>query len=69
MGEFPKAFVVLQADSAEQRADELMAWVNSQLATYKQIREMEFIESIPSNSSGKILRRVLKEREQQMQQP
>ena len=64
VGEFPKAFVVLQADSRDQRADELMAWVNNQLATYKQIREMEFIDSIPRNPSGKILRRVLKEREQ-----
>ncbi|MHB8596514.1 MAG: AMP-binding enzyme [Ktedonobacteraceae bacterium] len=66
VGEFPKAFVVLQVGSAEQRADELMAWVNSQLAPYKQIREMEFIENIPRNPSGKILRRVLKEREQQL---
>jgi acyl-coenzyme A synthetase/AMP-(fatty) acid ligase len=68
VGEYPKAFVVLQANSAEQPADELMAWVNSQLATYKQIREMEFIDAIPRNPSGKILRRILKEREQQMGQ-
>ncbi|HLJ32809.1 MAG TPA: AMP-binding protein [Ktedonobacteraceae bacterium] len=68
VGEFPKAFVVLQDDSPQQRADELMTWVNNQLATYKQIREMEFIDSIPRNPSGKILRRVLKEREQQMGQ-
>ncbi|HVB23644.1 MAG TPA: AMP-binding protein [Ktedonobacteraceae bacterium] len=68
VGEYPKAFVVLQANSTEQPADELMAWANSQLATYKQIREMEFIDAIPRNPSGKILRRVLKEREQQMGQ-
>lgn len=65
-GEYPKAFVVLHENSTEQPANELMAWVNSQLATYKQIREMEFIDTIPRNPSGKILRRVLKEREQQM---
>ncbi|MEO8973898.1 MAG: long-chain-fatty-acid--CoA ligase [Ktedonobacteraceae bacterium] len=66
VGEFPKAFVVLQLDSTRQSADELITWVNNQLATYKQIREMEFIDTIPRNPSGKILRRVLKEREQQM---
>ncbi|HLX41341.1 MAG TPA: long-chain-fatty-acid--CoA ligase [Ktedonobacteraceae bacterium] len=68
VGEYPKAFVVLQSNSTEQSADELMAWVNSQLASYKQIREMEFIDAIPRNPSGKILRRVLKEREQQIGQ-
>lgn len=68
VGEYPKAFVVLQSNSTEQPADELTAWVNNQLASYKQIREMEFIDAIPRNPSGKILRRVLKEREQQMSQ-
>lgn len=64
-GEVPKAFVVLRKGSEDQRTDELMAWVNSKLATFKQIREMEFIATIPRNPSGKILRRVLKEQEQQ----
>jgi len=64
-GEFPKAFVVLRAGYTESSSDEVMAWVNRQLATYKQIRELEFINIIPRNPSGKILRRVLKEREQQ----
>ena len=68
-GEVPKAFVVLRKDSADQRADELMAWVNSKLATFKQIRELEFIAAIPRNPSGKILRRVLKEQEQQKMGP
>lgn len=62
-GEIPKAFVVLKKGSEDQAADELMAWVNSKLATYKHIRELEYIDSIPRNPSGKILRRVLKELE------
>ena len=64
-GEVPKAFVVLRASYENQNADELMAWVNGKLATYKNVREVEFIEAIPRNPSGKILRRVLKEQEQQ----
>ena len=64
-GEFPKAFIVLRTTHIEQSADELMTWVNSQLATYKHVREMEYIDAIPRNPSGKILRRILKEQEQQ----
>jgi long-chain acyl-CoA synthetase len=62
-GEVPKAFVVLRAGYEHQSADELMAWTNGKLATYKNVREIEFIDAIPRNPSGKILRRVLKEQE------
>src|SRR6266571_2956512 len=65
-GEVPKAFVVLRAGYEQQDRDELMAWINGKLATYKNVREVEFIEAIPRNPSGKILRRVLKEQERQM---
>ncbi len=63
-GEIPKAFVVLREGHEQQQPDELVAWVNSKMATYKHIREIEYTDSIPRNPSGKILRRVLKEREQ-----
>ncbi len=62
-GEVPKAFVVLKAGYENQSADELMAWVNGKLATFKNVREVEFIDAIPRNPSGKILRRVFKEQE------
>jgi acyl-coenzyme A synthetase/AMP-(fatty) acid ligase len=42
-----------------------MEWVNGKLATYKNVHEIEFIDAIPRNPSGKILRRVLKEQERQ----
>ncbi len=64
-GEIPKAFVVLRAGYENQRADELLAWANGKLATYKNVREIEFVEAIPRNPSGKILRRILKEQERQ----
>ena len=62
-GEVPKAFVLLKMGSEDQSADDLLAWANSKLAGYKNVREIEFIDSIPRNPSGKILRRVLKEQE------
>jgi acyl-coenzyme A synthetase/AMP-(fatty) acid ligase len=35
--------------------------VSSQLASYKQIRLVEFIDTIPKSASGKILRRELRQ--------
>jgi long-chain acyl-CoA synthetase len=63
-GEIPKAFVVLREGHESQPAQELMEWVNLRLAAYKHVRAIEYIDAIPRNPSGKILRRVLKELEQ-----
>ncbi len=61
-GEIPKAFVVLKAGSAASDR-ELMDYVGEQVATFKRVREIEFVDAIPKNPSGKLLRRVLVERE------
>jgi acyl-CoA synthetase (AMP-forming)/AMP-acid ligase II len=59
-GEVPKAFVVLNGQAT---ADEIMAFVAERLAPYKKPRALEVIEQIPKSPSGKILRRLLIERE------
>jgi acyl-CoA synthetase (AMP-forming)/AMP-acid ligase II len=59
-GEIPKAFVVLR-DPVEPA--ELMAYVAERVSAYKRIRLIEVIDAIPKSASGKILRRVLVERE------
>ena len=56
----PKAFVVLKSEAT---AEELMAFVAERVAPYKKVRRLEFVEQIPKSPSGKILRRVLVERE------
>ena len=62
-GEVPKAFVVLKPDQ-EASAEEIMEFVSGHVSTYKQIRAVEFIDEIPKSLSGKILRRVLRDREE-----
>jgi acyl-coenzyme A synthetase/AMP-(fatty) acid ligase len=64
-GEVPKAFVVLKADEASRAvsADAIMAFVAARVAPHKRIRRLEFIEQIPKSASGKILRRVLVQRD------
>jgi 4-coumarate--CoA ligase len=58
-GEVPKAFVVLR-EGATATAAELVEFLDGRLAGYKRIRHLEFIEAVPRNPSGKILRRELR---------
>jgi acyl-CoA synthetase (AMP-forming)/AMP-acid ligase II len=58
-GEIPRAFVVRKGAVT---AEELMAFVAEQVASYKKVRRLEFIDAIPKSASGKILRRLLKDR-------
>jgi acyl-CoA synthetase (AMP-forming)/AMP-acid ligase II len=61
-GEVPKAFVVLKGEASE---EEIKKFVSERVAPYKKIRQIEFIEQIPKSPSGKILRRVLVQRERE----
>jgi long-chain acyl-CoA synthetase len=61
-GEIPKALVILRPGE-EVAAETLMEFVESRVAGYKKIREVEFVTSIPKTASGKVLRRVLIEAE------
>ncbi len=61
-GEIPKAFVVASTDISEQQ---VMEFVAEQVSPQKKIRRVEFIDEIPKSLSGKILRRVLVDRERE----
>lgn len=61
-GELPKAFVV-KAPGAELDEEAVMSYIASKVADFKQVKVVEFRESIPKSASGKILKRVLKEEE------
>ena len=59
MGEVVKLFVVKLADSALTEAD-LIAWCRDNMANYKVPRQVEFLEQMPMNASGKILKTALR---------
>jgi acyl-CoA synthetase (AMP-forming)/AMP-acid ligase II len=59
-GEVPKAIIVLRQETT---AEEIMDFVAERVAPHKRLRYLEFIVKIPRSPSGKILRRVLVERE------
>ena len=64
-GEVVKAFVVLRPGYAasEDLALELQRHVQQTTAPYKYPRKVEFVEALPKNPSGKVLRRELRDRE------
>ena len=61
-GEIPMAFVVLKEPMSE--AD-IMAFVADNVAPHKKIRKLALVDEIPKSAAGKILRRVLVEKERQ----
>jgi long-chain acyl-CoA synthetase len=61
-GEIPKALVILRP-GADLTPEALIEFVESRIAGYKKVREVEFVASIPKTASGKILRRLLIEAE------
>ena len=61
-GETVKAFVVLE-EGAEATGDELSEFCKGKLGDFKIPRQWEFIDALPRNPSGKVLKYILKERE------
>lgn len=59
-GEAPKAFVVLK-QGHKINDEELKEYVKGRVAEFKRIKDIMFLDSLPKNPSGKLLRRVLKE--------
>jgi acyl-CoA synthetase (AMP-forming)/AMP-acid ligase II len=60
-GEIPKAFVVVKPGE-ELTAAAVQEFVAAHVAHYKQVRQVEFVDEIPKSASGKILRRLLRDR-------
>jgi acyl-CoA synthetase (AMP-forming)/AMP-acid ligase II len=61
-GQRLKAFVVLEEGASLSEA-ELGAHVKANLASYKTPREVEFLDELPRNATGKVLKRELHARE------
>ncbi|MGL3609159.1 AMP-binding protein [Rhizobium sp. G187] len=63
--EIVKAFVVLQegVSPSEALAGEIRDWVKSRLSMHEYPREVEFVTELPLTTSGKVIRRLLRDRE------
>lgn len=60
-GEVVKAFIV-RKPNAELDAEALIAWSRENMASYKAPRAVSFIDALPTTGAGKVLRRLLKDK-------
>ena len=61
-GEVPKGIIVLKEPT---EPEAILEFVAERVAPHKRIRYLEFVDKIPKSPSGKILRRVLVDREKE----
>lgn len=57
--EVPKAFIVLKSGHSME-AEELFAFCRAKLASFKTPKYVEFVDTLPRNASGKVLKRDLR---------
>jgi acyl-CoA synthetase (AMP-forming)/AMP-acid ligase II len=61
-GETPRAVVVPVDRDHPPAADELMAWCREHLASYKKPTSVVYVQHLPVNAAGKVLKPALRER-------
>jgi len=63
-GENIKAVIVLKPEYENKvREEEIVAWSKGKMAAYKYPRIVEFVKELPKTGSGKVLKRLLREKE------
>jgi len=67
-GQIAKAFVVLKPGETL-TPDDLLGFLKGKIATYKLPREIVIVNELPRTATGKLLRRVLKQKEPAAPQP
>ena len=67
-GQIAKAFVVLKQGETL-TPDDLLGFLKGKIATYKLPREIVIVSELPRTATGKLLRRVLKQKEPAAPQP
>ncbi|MGP8006549.1 MAG: AMP-binding enzyme, partial [Acidimicrobiales bacterium] len=59
LGEVGMAFVVLRP-GAEATGDDIIGWCRDQMANYKVPRAVEFVDDLPRNATGKVVKDELR---------
>ena len=63
-GETVKAIVVLRAEARGQVGErEIVAWAHEHMAAYKAPRIVEFVDALPKSGAGKVMWRLLQDKE------
>jgi len=62
MGQVGKAFIVAEAGGPEISSDDLIEWSRQRMAGFKVPRYVEFLDKLPLNATGKVVKDELKKR-------
>jgi fatty-acyl-CoA synthase len=62
-GETVKAVVVLRSNAQDTKAEDIVAWAKEHMAAYKVPKIVEFVDALPKSGSGKVMWRLLQDRE------
>jgi fatty-acyl-CoA synthase len=63
-GESVKAVVVLRAEArGTAKPEDIIAWAREHMAAYKVPRSVDFVDALPKSGSGKVMWRLLQEKE------
>ncbi len=60
-GEVPRAICVLRAGSTDCTPEELIEYCHQNLSSFKRPRSVIFVDKLPRNPMGKVLKRILRE--------
>jgi acetyl-CoA synthetase len=62
--EIVKAYVVLRdgVDATDELAEEIKLWVRQRLSAHEYPREIEFVDQVPLTTSGKVIRRLFRDK-------
>ena len=62
--EIVKAYVVLKDNvyATPELADDIKNWVRERLSAHEYPREVEFVDSMPLTTTGKVIRRIFRDR-------
>lgn len=61
-GEIPVAYIELEEGVESIKVSELRSYLRDNLANFKIPKQIHFIDELPKNATGKVLKRVLKEK-------
>jgi acyl-CoA synthetase (AMP-forming)/AMP-acid ligase II len=63
LGQVGKAFIVRKGSEVSLGAEELIAWSRDRMAGFKVPRFVEFLDQLPLNATGKVMKDRLVERQ------
>ena len=60
--ELPRAYISLQENSKSAKEQDIASWLATKVAKHKRLAGgVKFVDAIPKNPSGKILRKILRD--------